>query len=85
MTSGSKMRGDNFHVLDKALGMSGAFESSHAPLPLPCRLMRVLSPVIQVSVTATPRAAIISSTSRKLTPKRKYSHTQREMISFENR
>jgi hypothetical protein len=50
MTSGSKMRSDNSMHFDKALGVSGAFESSHAPLPLPCRLMRVLSPIIQVSV-----------------------------------
>jgi hypothetical protein len=48
------MRGDNSMHFDKALGVSGAFESSHAPLP--CRLMRVLSPVIQVSVLSVSHA-----------------------------
>jgi len=39
VTAGSKMRGDDAVHFDKALGMPGGLKASHAPLPLPCRLM----------------------------------------------
>jgi hypothetical protein len=37
---------DSMHF-DKPLGVRSRFEASHSPLPLPCRLMRVLRSVVK--------------------------------------
>jgi hypothetical protein len=50
MTSRSKMRSDDSVCFDKTLRVPGGLESSHAPLSLPCGLMRVLGSVVQVPV-----------------------------------
>ena len=46
VAAGAEMRGNDSVHLDKPLGMPSGFETSHSPLPLPRRLMRVLGPVV---------------------------------------
>ena len=50
------MRGDDSVHLDEALRVLGGFEPPHASLPLTCRLMRVLGPVVQVPVLPVSNA-----------------------------
>ena len=44
------MRADDSVHFDETLRVPGGLEASHSPLTLPCRLMRVLGPVVQVPV-----------------------------------
>ena len=46
VTSGPEMGADDAMHLDKTLGVPSGLEPSHAPLPLPRRLMRILGPVV---------------------------------------
>jgi hypothetical protein len=50
------MRGDDPMHFDKALCVFSGFESSHAPLPLAGRLVRVLGPVVQVPMLSMGNA-----------------------------
>ncbi|MCU1292286.1 MAG: hypothetical protein JWP08_1136 [Bryobacterales bacterium] len=50
MASRAEVRSNDSVHLNKALGVPGGFEASHSPLALTRRLVRVLRPVVQVSM-----------------------------------
>src|SRR5689334_11936194 len=52
VSSRAEMRTNDSVHLEKALRVSSGFEASHALLPLARGLMRVLCPVVQVTVLA---------------------------------
>ena len=68
VTPWSEMRGDDSVHLDEALRVPGGLEPPHASLPLTRRLMRVLSPVVQVPVLPVSNARHHDSFGRSVAP-----------------
>ncbi len=67
MAAGTEVRSNDSVYLHEPLGVSGGFESPHSPLPFTCRLMRILSQVVQVPMLSMSNAGHHHSFRRAVT------------------
>jgi len=58
VASGTEVGSNDSVNLDELLGVSSRLKPSHSPLPLSGRLMRVLRPVVQVTMLSMSKPGI---------------------------